>query len=352
MRRLLVLSLIAVFAVSAIGLAQGTKDHPYKLVFVPSTDPAVVSSIGDQIAAALTQITGLEIEAYMVLDDAVAVSEFANAEGDVFGFPNTVLYLDAFEETLAVTGQHLDLRLLSVRNLYTGYWAAYYVRRADGYTSLEDLNGKIWGYSKPTSTSGYQMPKVTLDNLGVVPSDTVATQSHNASMVALYNGDVDFCTGYFSPPKAPAVLRQMGFYWQPGDPLELGIWNSNPDTTWGETAGVMTGPLAWYCQDLRQPFLPNVVAAEGGSAYPDILEKITVLALSDIIPNDGCSFVPGFPEADKELIVQAIKDFITTPEGVATFGNASFYEWDDVVDATDRDYDNMRKVLGYPIPVR
>lgn len=353
MRRLLALTLVAVLAIGVIGLAQaGTKDNPYQLIFVPSTDPAVVQSIGDDIAAALTRLTGLEIEAFMVLDDAVAVSEYANANGDVFGFLNTVLYLDAFEETLAVSGEHLDLGLISTRNGYAGYWAAYYVRREDGYTSLQDLDGKVWAYSKPTSTSGFSMPNVTLNNLGIVPGGTLPTGSHNASMVALYNGDADFCTGYYSPPKAPAVLRQMGFRWQPSDPVELGIWNDNPDVTWGETAGLITGPLAWYCQDLRQPFIPEIAAAEGGTALDGVLEKIGIVALSDIIPNDGCSFVPGFPEEHKALIIQAIKDFIVTPEGKATFGNANFYEWDNVIDATDMDYDNFRKARGYDVPVR
>ena len=106
MRRLLALALIAVLALSVIGFAQGTKDHPYRLILVPSTDVAVVASTGDAIAAALTRITGLEIQAYMTPDIPAAISEYSTAEGDVFGFLSTAAYLDAVVETYNVTGEY------------------------------------------------------------------------------------------------------------------------------------------------------------------------------------------------------------------------------------------------------
>ena len=345
MRKVLALTLIAILAIGVIGLAAGTKDHPYRLILVPSTDQETVGRIGDEIAAALTKITGLEIEAKMTPNIPAAVAEYSTAAEDVFGFLSTKAYLQAFEATLAETSKHLDLALISARNGYIGYWAAYYYRRADGFQTLEDLVGKTWGYAYPGSTSGYAMPSVTLQNMGIVPGGTLETGSHNASMVALYNGDVDFCTGYYSPPMAPIVLRQLGLRWEFGMPIELGLWNDDPETDFGETEGLITGPLAWYVKDLRQPFLVD-------GTYPDIVEKIGILALSDVIPNDGVSFVPGFPAADKALIVNAIKAFITTDEGKATFGDPDFYEWDNVQDATDADYDNYRMAKGYDVPER
>ncbi len=345
MRKVLALSLMAVLVIGVIGFAQGTKDHPYRLILVPSTDVAAVARIGDEIAEALTRITGLEIEAFMTPDIPAAISEYATAEADVFGFLSTAAYLDAFVETLAVTGEQIDLTLIAVRNGYIGYWTGYYVPRDAGYTSLYDLEGKTWGYPYPGSTSGFRMPNAQLQFLGITPGPGLETGSHDASMIALYNGDVDFITGFWSPPQAPVVLRQMGFQWEPGMPLELGIWNDDPVEAWGETVGRITGDLAWYVKDLRQAFLQD-------GSMPDIIEKIQVLALSDVIPNDGVSFVPGFPEDDKALITQAIIDFITTDEGKATFGDPNFYEWDNVQRTTDAVYDPFRRARGYDVPER
>ena len=345
MRKVLALTLMAILAISVIGFAAGTKDHPYRLILVPSTDVEAVARIGDEIAAALTRITGLEIEAFMTPDIPAAISEYSTAEADVFGFLSTAAYLDAFVETLAVTGEQLDLTLISVRNGYIGYWTGYYVNRDSGYTSLYDLEGKTWGYPYPGSTSGFRMPNAQLAYLGITPGPGLETGSHDASMIALYNGDVDFITGFWSPPQAPIVLRQMGFQWNPGDPLELGIWNDSPVVEWGEALGRITGDLAWYVKDLRQAFLQD-------GSMPDIIEKIMVLALSDVIPNDGVSFVPGFPEDHKALITQAIIDFVPTPEGKATFGDPNFYEWDDVQSTTDAVYDPFRRARGYEVPER
>ena len=278
MRRWLVLALVAALGLGVIVSAAGTKAHPYRLILVPSTDVAVVASTGDAIAAALTRITGLEIQAFMTPDIPAAISEYSTAEGDVFGFLSTAAYLDAVVETYAVTGKYCEFPLISVRNGYIGYWTGYYVRRDSGDRDVCRISKERYGgYPYPGSTSGFKVPNAELANAGITVGGTLETGSHNASLVALYNGDVDFITAFFSPPQAPAVLRQMGFQWEPGMDLELGIWNSSPADTWGETVGRITGDLAWYVKDVREAFLLD-------GTYPDVVEKIGIIALSSVIP--------------------------------------------------------------------
>ena len=345
MRRILAMALVAILGLSVIVFAAGTKADPYRLILVPSTDVAVVANTGDAIAEALTKITGLEIQAFMTPDIPAAISEYSTASGDVFGFLSTAAYLDAVVETYAVTGEYCDFPLISTRNGYIGYWTGYYVLRDSGIASFADLEGKVWGYPYPGSTSGFRVPNAELTIAGITVGGTLETGSHNASLVALYNGDVDFITSFFSPPQAPIALRQLGLRWEPGMDLELGIWNSTPAETWGETAGRITGDLAWYVKDVREAFLLD-------GTYPDVVEKIGLLTLSSVIPNDGVSFVPGFPAADKAAIVAAIKSFIASPEGNALFRNPSFYAWDGVQDTTDAIYDVYRVARGYEVPQR
>ena len=345
MRRFLALTLIAVLGLSVIVFAAGTKDDPYRLILVPSTDVAVISATGPVIAEALTKITGLEIEAFMTPDTAAAISEYSTAEGDVFGFLSTAAYLQAVEETLITTGEYCEFPLISTRNGYIGYWAGYYVRRDSGIESFAELEGKKWGFAGATSTSGFKVPSAELQNAGITLGGTLETGSHDASLVALYNGDVDFITAYYSPPQAPIVLRQMGLRWEMGDDVELGIWNSTPALEWGETEGRITGDLAWYVKDLREGALLN-------GTFPDVVEAITIVSLSSVIPNDGVSFVPGFPAADQAAIVAAIKSYITSPVGNEVFRDPGFYAWDGVQDTTDAIYDVYRQAKGYDVPPR
>ena len=350
MRKLLALALIAVLALSVTIIGAGTKDHPYKLILVPSTNLQAIPAIGDEIAAKLTEMTGLEIDADMTPTTEAAIADFSTAEQDVFGFLSTKAYLLAVEETYAVSGEYPDAALVSLRNGYAGYWSAFYVRRDSGLETIQDLDGKIWGFPYPTSTSGYAVPVVKMEREGITPVAAVdaGLGSHELGMVALYQGTVDFITGFWSPPKAPPTFRQMGIQWNEGDPLELGIWNDDPDIYWSEEAGRIEGPLAWYVKDLRETFLLGLEADL--PLFPDVVDVIKPIALTDIIPNDGVQFVPGFPEEDKAKIVAAIEEIITTDFGKQTFGNPSFYAWDNVMRITDAFYNNYRAAKDYDIP--
>ncbi len=349
MRRIVVLALVAILALGVLGFAQelGTKDNPYRLILVPSTDTAVIEATGPVIAQAIYDRTGLYVEAYMTPDTTAAVAEYATAEEDVFGFLSTKCYLQAFVETLAATGEHVDFTLISVRNHYTGYWAGFYVRRDSGIDNLLDLEGKKWGYAYPGSSSGYAMPRVTLDKLGITVGNTLETGSHDATLIAVVNGDVDFGTAYFSPPNPPIYLRQMDLYWEPGMDLETGIWVDEKyvDAPWGETSGSYLEESGWYLKDLREK-----VYLDG--SIPDIVEQVKVIGISDIIPNDGVSFVPGFPEDDKQAITQALLDYIHSLEGKLVMSQPGFYAWDDLYPATDAIYDSYRLAKGYEIPER
>ena len=333
MRRIMVLALVAVVALGILGFAQelGTKDRPIRLILVPSTNVAVVQETGEIIAQALYDLTGLWIEAYMTPDTAAAVEEVRAAEGDVFAFLSTKVYVQAYE---AAGG--LDFRLVSVRQGYTAYWSGFYARRDSGIGSILDLEGKKWGYAYPGSSSGYQYPNITLAGYGIVPGDTLETGSHNNSMVAVYEGDVDFCTGYFSAPKPPLWVKQMGLQWEEDMYPELGIW----DPINGE---LYTGCCPWEVKDLRLAVMDS---------YPDILEKVGVVGISDSIPNDGVSFVLDFPEDLKEKIIEGLLTYIHSIEGRKVFGNPQFYEWDDLYPAGDEIYDVVRKVMGISIPER
>ena len=72
------------------------------------------------------------------------------------------------------------------------------IARADsGVASLEDMEGKVFGFGDPNSTSGYLIPLVEIPEAGysLEPGeyfgDVVFTGGHEQTILAVVNGDVD-----------------------------------------------------------------------------------------------------------------------------------------------------------------
>ncbi|WP_238367772.1 phosphonate ABC transporter substrate-binding protein [Mesobacterium pallidum] len=79
-----------------------------------------------------------------------------------------------------------------------GYHSIGFARADSGITSLEDMQGKVFGFGDPNSTSGYLIPSIE------IPAETGATMEsgdyfgevkftggHEQTIVAVFNGDID-----------------------------------------------------------------------------------------------------------------------------------------------------------------
>lgn len=334
MRRILAMALIAVMGLSVIGFAQdlGTIGNPITLLLVPSTEAAVVQAAGDAIADALFDLTGLYVEAVMTADYRAFIEAFGAADGDLFGIPTTSQYIEIFDET----DGNIEVALASVRRGYNYYFSSVYARRDSGIESLADLNGKTWIYNDPFSTSGFKTPNVIFQQNGVVPGDTVETGGHSSSMIALMDGQGDFCTGYGSPTQAPDEVKALGIRWEWGDDPELMFWDRYHNAFVREA-------IRWECVDLR------LAVAE---TYPTVFEEIGVVAVAGPLANDCIAFAGGFPADLKATLVQALQDHIHSDAGLAVWNDPNFYEWSDMAPITDEFYDVNRILLGYDVPDR
>ena len=77
------------------------------------------------------------------------------------------------------------------------------VARDSDYQTLEDLAGATWAYPDATSTSGYLFPVALFSDLGIEVGETLEAGGHPQSVKAVYNGEADVGTAYFSPPLLP-----------------------------------------------------------------------------------------------------------------------------------------------------
>src|SRR6056297_4269666 len=79
-----------------------------------------------------------------------------------------------------------------------GYHSIGFARVDSGITSLEDMNGKVFGFGDPNSTSGYLIPSIEIPETtgatmesGDYFGEVKFTGGHEQTIVAVNNGDVD-----------------------------------------------------------------------------------------------------------------------------------------------------------------
>jgi len=79
-----------------------------------------------------------------------------------------------------------------------GYHSIGFARKDSGITALDDMEGKVFGFGDPNSTSGYLIPSIEIPQITGAPMDDGAyfgdvtfTGGHEQTIVAVANGDVD-----------------------------------------------------------------------------------------------------------------------------------------------------------------
>lgn len=299
----------------------GSAERPIQVLFVPSVDSQVIVSGGEIMDQALTEATGLEFEVSVPTSYAATIEEMCANPGDTMGF------IPAFGYVLGSQLCQVDVAFKAVRFGWGVYWAQFLVARDSDFQSLEDLEGASWAYPDPGSTSGFLFPSAALDEAGVTPGETVEAGGHPQAALAVYNGEADFGTTFFSPPLLPEGE------WQVGDPPEI------PDEVIESCAPTDEGEL--WCGEYR------VLDARASATEeaPDIMQQVRILDITSEIPNDTLSFGPDFPAELRTQIEEALIAFAETPEWAESIGHQDFYAWDGIEPAADAEYDIVRTVV-------
>ncbi len=311
----------------------GSPDRPIKVLFVPSVEIDAIISGGAILADALAEATGLNFEVSVPTSYAATIEEMCASPDDTIGFIPAQGYVLANDRCGVTVGA------TAVRFGLPWYSAQFIVPMDSDIESLEDLAGLTWGIPDFGSTSGYLFPTAMFQGAGVEPGDIVETGGHTNAALAVYNGEVDFATTFFSPPLLPFYERG----WQYGidDPE---IWRE---------AGV--SPIR---NEEGRTFV-NGDPADGGyrvldarasvaDTAPDIFDKTRILLLTDQIPNDSLSFGPDFPLNTANQIINALDEWVDedNPDCQASICSDEFYNWTGLDPATDSFYDSIRFLMS------
>ncbi|MEY9106859.1 phosphonate transport system substrate-binding protein [Bradyrhizobium yuanmingense] len=94
-----------------------------------------------------------------------------------------------------------------------GYYSVFYVLAKSPYQKIEDLKGKNLGLVDPNSTSGNNMPRFKLNQVGVDPeayfSKVVFTGSHENAVLALAQGTVDVAANWWNADDDSNLTRML-----------------------------------------------------------------------------------------------------------------------------------------------
>jgi len=329
---MLILAISISVSVSIVGAQDelGSEGNPIQVYFVPSVESQALVTGGQVLADALTAATGLHFEVSVPTSYAATVEAMCADPGRSMGFIPALGY---------VVGNNrcgIEVYGAAVRYGWPVYWAQYIVRRDSDIYTFGDLEGRSWAYGDQASTSGYLFPTVEMTEAGITPGDHVETGGHNQTALAVYNGEADFGTTYYSPPLTP------GAAWRIGDlpePFDLTV-----DDSYTKVSD--SGSTQLWVGDTR---LLDARAAVAEQA-PDIVDQVRILRLSAPIPNDTMSFGPDFPSDLRDQIFNAIVDFSNTDAwSTSALGSSDGYSWTTVAHINDSDYDIIRSqitVLG------
>ena len=313
--------------------AIGSPEHPIKVLFVPSVDANVITTGGQVMADALNAATGLTFEVSVPTSYAATIEEMCASPTDTIGFIPGLGY------ALASQLCGVDVAFKAVRFGYPVYWAEFIVARDSDIQTLEDLEGKKWGYGDVGSTSGYMVPVVMFQEMGLTPGEEVQTGGHNQTVTAVYNGEVDFGTVFYSVPLTPDGAPVFSYQdYVDGKvteddyevPAEV-IPNCAPDAE-----GKKLLCDGWRILDAR---------ANIRTEAPDVIQKVRILAISPAIPNDTMSFGPDFPADLRATIEAALVAFAGTEAWGASIGSNDFYGWTGIDSAIDAEYDFVRLMV-------
>lgn len=320
----------------------GSPEHPIKVLFVPSVDANIITTGGEVMAQALNEATGLNFEVVVPTSYAATVEEMCASPSD------TMAFIPGLGYAIASQLCGVDVAFKAVRFGYPVYWAEYIVARDSDIQTLADLEGKTWGYGDQGSTSGYMVPAVELAAAGITPGEQIQTGGHNQTVTAVYNGEVDFGTTFYSVPLDPdgkpaftyedylaGKITSLDQYEVPAETIP----NCAPDAE-----GKKLLCDGWRVLDAR---------ANIRTEAPDVVQKVRILAVSQAIPNDTLSFGPEFPADVRTQIEDALVAFSKTEAWGTSIGSADFYGWSGIDAATDAEYDLVRQMVeatGYKLP--
>jgi phosphonate transport system substrate-binding protein len=260
--RRVVLAGAAVLAFAGSASAEDWKAKYPEITFavIPAENGSGVLERYTPFVNYLSKELGIKVN-LRVANDYAAVIEGQRAGNIHIGY-----YGPASFSRARLTGVKTDAFVIDVNSDGSkGYYSVFYVLAKGPYQRIEDLKGKNLGLVDPNSTSGNNMPRFKMNQLGIDPdayfSKVVFTGSHENAVLALAQGTVDVAANW---------------------------WNAEDDS------------------NLTRMLAKNMVKSSDGT--PLKKEDFRIIVKSDLIINSPYAYLSDLPDDMKAAIKQAFLD--------------------------------------------
>ena len=264
----------------------GSVENPVKLFFTPSVESETIAENSQDMVKFLEKETGLFFKTSIPTNYITVVESFGSDRADV-AIMNSYGYL------LANNKYKVSAELRIIRNNESTYQGQIIAHINSGIEKIEDVKGKRFAFTDPSSTSGYLLPLKMLKEKNITISNSVFGMKHDNVVTMIYQGQVDAGATYYSPPGLNGEIK-----------------------------------------DARSRVLTQ---------FPDVGEKIKIIALTEAIPNDPLVFRNGINLETKEKIKTALLKYIQTDNGKKVF--KAIYGIDGLVTTKDEDYNSLREMV-------
>lgn len=308
---------------TAAGSDVGSADNPIQILFVPSVSAEEIIAGGEILQAVLEEATGLSYEVSVPTSYAATVNEMCA------GSENTIGFIPATAYVLGNDLCDIEVALKSLRFGYTEYWAEFIVPRDSDVTTIADLAGLKWAYPDAGSTSGFLVPSGMFKLGGIEPGESFEAGGHSATVRAVYNGEADFGTVFYSP----SIDAEDTVLWD-GTTVNADVPADLVDSCELDADGeIDCGGV--FPRDARRNIREEAA---------DVIQTLKIIELSQPIPNDTVSFSPDLPQDIREKFIGALIDF-------AANDNDQFkvafepYSWGGLELTDDSEFDFIRSLI-------
>lgn len=299
MNRRLVLAGVAALAFTASASAEDWRAKYPEITFavIPAENGSGVTERYTPFVNYLSKELGIKVN-LRVANDYAAVIEGQRAGNIHIGYYGPASFARA-----RLTGVKTDAFVIDVNSDGSkGYYSVFYVLAKSPYQKLEDLKGKNLGLVDPNSTSGNNMPRFKMNQMGVDPdayfSKVIFTGSHENAVLALAQGTVDVAANW---------------------------WNADDDS------------------NLTRMLAKNMVKAVDGTAMKK--EDFRVIVKSDLIINSPYAYLSDLPDEMKAAIKQAFLDAPAKDgEAFKKLSDGKNRPWQTI---TDEDYNKTIELIKF-----
>lgn len=280
--RSVVVVLLAMLSASCDQQEVGSRRRPFTMYFVPSMDAQDLATNADVVAEFVAKHVSHElygeegrffVRARVPMNYVAVVEAFGAGRAD-FAALNTFGYVLGHD--IKKYPMEAALMVLRGENADERTYCAQIVVRADsGIETVEDLRGRSFAFTDPSSAAGFLLPLRLFRERGIELGNTVFATKHDSVISMVYQGQVEAGATYYSPPQIV-------------DGREVP-------------------------RDARSRVLQQ---------YPDVIEKVRILAFTDHITNDPWVVRgdlhpdPARNRAIRDAVVAALIEFTATPEGI------------------------------------